>query len=494
MVAVDRKMRSKRQATFLEHVKDLLDTLCNDMSEIKFRLDGLQNLAKENTCFGSSIAYADSGTRENLVLVSKGAVPIEEMLPPPAPPALDCYNRNYLLACRKYDLGDEEFCHLPKCLSLDTISDVLSSSIDDPGNQYTYLFPSGEVDEITDFLRAQGHYDLDKSEHIAKATIDSLDIHTRIDIAQKAAVIITDRSNMVASSSVQLERQCQAVKRMQRFWKTCKLKVLGTWPVEKVNSFASSEEPRTGSSHLSSNVGNIPSHMKYNRTNKEITSCKFSALDIEVQGIVTGIFEMSSQVPESKLSPFIFKGYRGLAERHHLTDVNFQRGLEFLEARLNTRCSEVLPYTCQECAETYEAIKDCCDKCGCHDIFDVRQWITKDSEKLDLDESICSTELSLSQFEPTSKEFDIVALETAINICIASCLPGSQTSRNQAAPYLIKVCKSLQAHPHDIYSVIECFDIYLDTWRDKNGQLKKSVVEFADEAKSKLIHLCETVY
>ena len=213
-MATTRKQRSRREATFLESVK-------LDLFALRYEIIAVKKLME-------SFVDSDSRRAENL------------LPPPPPPPALDIYPRDLLLARTAFvGKDDRHSALLPKIIvwhqteiDMDDMTFDLTDEIVEESMATVYWSSrvASDVDEeIDSFIGKQLHDDsklllqqhgLDKSE---------LDIEARIGICQKAATFRADAKtdNLVAFSSAQLEKQCQAVRCVQKIRKKCKSTLFG---------------------------------------------------------------------------------------------------------------------------------------------------------------------------------------------------------------------------------------------------------------------------
>mmetsp|Transcript_24372 Transcript_24372/g.38680 ORF Transcript_24372/g.38680 Transcript_24372/m.38680 type:complete len:441 (-) Transcript_24372:70-1392(-) len=121
-----RKRRANAEATFLEMVKGQLDVIVRELSNLQSKVDSI-------VCNGVDMCL----TGENDVNTTQSdGLSLEPLLPPPAPPCLDIYDRTYLLnfrSCidstkvRSFKVMDSA--QLQNAFHMDSSTEVLASPI-----------------------------------------------------------------------------------------------------------------------------------------------------------------------------------------------------------------------------------------------------------------------------------------------------------------------------------------------------------------------------
>lgn len=302
-----RKDRARKETTFLEHVEFLLQQLCSELAEVK---ETVQRLSCHD----------------------------DVLLPPPAPPPMDVYNRDFLLEARQFMI-----------------------------KEHTCTTATEEYDDITEFLIKSGNWDLKSMGHEFESTCkamvedpDTADIERQIRAAQRTACENRQREN-------------KAISRIQKFWKSCKCK-LGWTSNQKGQSNAPDG--------LVSYFATLRASMEAPGFNVAFSQWlededvdggrrplagggRAEHLDqfpMEIRDMLDHILEMGANFDADARAAFTFKAFRGMVLRKGLARNVYFRNLPKLEAILGVKESQVPNFIpgaeCMTCHRNY-------DRCSC---------------------------------------------------------------------------------------------------------------------------------
>lgn len=364
-----RRSRANHERTFLEHVESILQRIQSEVADVKNTMEVLSRKA-------------------------------DFVLPPSAPPPLDVYNRSFLIEFRDATTKPPEVA-LPTARSL---------TLD--------LNPNAE----TFFPAFQSAIEIDMSEMNFIVDDDMLEATMPTQNCKNC-----DCANLIANAQHEAficrRRENAAIYRIQKFWRACKERVKRCPRPKWIGSYgASGAECNDAESSIAleshflelRNVINAPgfviefaSFLKNTDINSvlldgqeatvgattshednvalpvHVGSCG-TAMDRRVKGAVhkprvkredefiEPILAMAKDVPLDRRPLFCYMAIKGLAERHEWKHDIFDSRLDILEEILGVSITEVLPFSCTDCGETFERQVNQCTRCNGDDIFDIR--------------------------------------------------------------------------------------------------------------------------
>jgi hypothetical protein len=390
-----RNMRSKQEGSFLENVRDLLVVLHKDISEIKSRLNS------SDVCPGWSWKNENS----------------ESLLPPPAPPCLDVFRRDHLLAMRRLGSASQIALGLPKAVAIQSAKPDLEQALDvdtfaSPENMNTTVAQM-DHDDSTGFLWNEEHFEVDENPEATTHGEESL-IRSRIVDAQCEAyarmqkehtAIRSKQGPKAAQRQAYHLREIEAgsIRRIQSFWRSCKEKLTrkctslnkaydepARWempcyrfiPTENESRNKEMLKQRSKTMHayimdpdLAQLFGTDTSRTWAENTATDRNDPKrkerIEMLDDWHMDWFSDIVErtVASGLPREKHAAMIYKEvflyYNHYKEE--MQDEQVRIIVQYIEYAYGVLKSEVLPFSCQECTIPQEEHADICNNCKTRD-------------------------------------------------------------------------------------------------------------------------------
>lgn len=323
-----RRDRAKKESSFLEDVKATLSSLLLEVADIKLLLSQ-----------SNMVASVD--------------------LPPPAPPRLDIINRDLFLQCR------------PR-------SSTLSHGIAFDSLPKLWQRVAPERDEITDFLEAQGHFNVDSDEILV----------TNFAVQGKdAGELSTGDSNSALRATIQYAQQLGGEYRQ----------------AEQEGIRTTYEAMKADSAHGGPEVPTTLS-------NETLGDFFLGHLDIAC-----------SKFSNENRRPYLQLQVRKLENRHVLSEEAWKLILEIMDKYApSADVSEELKYMCSHCGALYSMHGTRCSVCYGLDIFDASGAVEEGSLVSDSD-------------APKAEDIDYSVEEQMDNRAIhitSPCFPSFMTCSN----------------------------------------------------------------